>query len=65
VAGLMTGFAEVQPVANEKGCWYLIEISECPLCGSYQQHRTRQLGPRPKDDAQRYRYQQVWDWCQP
>lgn len=46
-----------------KGCWYMIYISECPICGRGDTIRERQYTPKPKDIADRYEYYQYYDWC--
>lgn len=39
-------------------CWYMIYISECPLCGRTDTVRERQYNKRPKKPDMRYVYSQ-------
>ena len=38
--------------------WYLFESSECVLCGSYKETKTRQYTPKPDDPFKCYRFSQ-------
>jgi rRNA maturation protein Nop10 len=59
----MTGFSQAEPVANKKGTWYHIYISECPLCGRGEYIRTRMPAPAPKNPQDRYEFVERWDYC--
>lgn len=62
----MAGYAEVEPVKNEKGCWYKITVWTCPICGSWEEHRTRQPAPAPPLLPGGWREREIneaWDYC--
>jgi len=42
---------------NEKGCWYLIDITECVLCGQTDEIRERRPPPAPPIE-ERYHFHQ-------
>lgn len=50
-------------VPNERGVWYKQYTTECPLCGRGRTERTRMPAPKPADPAERYEFEQVYDWC--
>lgn len=50
-------------IKNEKGCWYLIEITECVLCGRTHEIRERQAAPSPPKEAYEKRYHYRQDAC--
>jgi hypothetical protein len=58
----VTGFASMTPVKNEPGVWYLVDISQCPVCGRSEENRTRMPPPAPPKD-QRYAYSEQYDYC--
>jgi hypothetical protein len=58
----MAGFASETPVRNQPGVWYFIHVSECPVCGRGEEHRTRMPPPAPPKEA-RYKFEQAYDYC--
>jgi len=43
--------------------WYLYESSECVLCGSHEETKTRQYTPKPEDPSERYDFwQYACEW---
>lgn len=48
---------------KKKKYWYLITITECPVCGRGDTYRERQYTKKPKDDSKRYVFEQIYDWC--
>ena len=42
----------------KSGYWYLFENSECVLCGSHEEIKSRQYTPKPDDPNERYRFSQ-------
>ncbi len=38
--------------------WYLIEYSECVLCGKSSETRTRMYGEKPKDHSKTHTFKQ-------
>lgn len=57
-------YSLTEPVKNEKGCWYMTYIEECPVCGCGEEYRERREAPRPKDKIEQYQFVQRYDWCQ-
>lgn len=43
--------------------WYFITYQECPVCGRGKTYRERRYTRRPEDPSKRYKYEQVYDWC--
>lgn len=48
---------------KNKKYWYLFNIVECPLCGKMDKYKERKYSKRPENKADRYFYEQVYDYC--
>lgn len=49
---------------SRKGCWYLITIYECPVCGRAVWYRERRDPPKPDDPRDRHVVVYGYDFCQ-
>lgn len=58
----MAGYSQGEPVPNTQGCWYRIEIEECPVCGAGETHRTRMPPPAPPEE-ERTHFEHAYDYC--
>ncbi len=48
----------------KKKYWYKFFIEECPMCGRNSQWKERIYGkPRPIKKEDRYKFSQVWCYC--
>lgn len=52
----------MKPVKNEKGCWYMTYIEECPVCGCGEEYRERRPAPAP-EQIDRHEFIQRYDYC--
>ncbi len=43
--------------------WYYIYTAWCPACGQTTTDREAKYTERPKDDADRYEYHDIYDDC--
>lgn len=56
-------YSLMEPVKNEKGCWYMTYIEECPACGRGDEYRERRPAPAPEHKSEQYQFIQRYDWC--
>lgn len=47
----------------KKGYWYKTYISECVFCGAEEKIKIRQYTPKPKEEKDRYVYEQLACKC--
>jgi hypothetical protein len=50
-------------LAPKRPHWYHITITECPLCSRGDTYRERRYGTRPKSEAKRRSYEEIYDYC--
>lgn len=43
--------------------WYLLHVTECPVCGARDTWRERVVGDKPKDPAKRIEFKLSYDNC--
>lgn len=56
-------YSLTEPVKNEKGCWYMTYIEECPVCGRGEESRERRPAPAPEHKGEQYEFIQRYDHC--
>lgn len=53
----------VRKSESGRGCWYFVEVHECPVCGKCDIYKERQYTKKPKEWVERNKIYEYYDYC--